>query len=235
MPNNLVFNNVADQLKSLVHGHTSTGLAIPLNVDTSGNVSMTVTDLDIRSLTAATDTVSIGNTVTVEATDLDIRPLTGATDSVTVTATDFDIRPLTAATDTVSIGNTVTVEATDLDIRDLSAATDTISLGGRQFTESNITVGSFVGTGVVLQFDTSQQQEYSYYVKNTGSAVISVKLQISPTDNADYFVDDGSGEVSVAAGDKAVLVLQKYLRYTRVYYNSGAATATAEFYYNARV
>jgi hypothetical protein len=185
-----------------------------------GSVTVTAAAFDIRPLTAT-------DVVTVTAIDFDIRPLTDA-DVVTVTATDFDIRPLTDA-------DVVTVTATDLDIRPLTATGDSVGLGARAFTETNTTIDGLVGTGTVLQTDTSQYSLYSFYVNNTGDAAITVQLQISPTEADDYFVDDGSGPVSVAAGEKAVLVAKNFLRYTRVYYDSGAATATAAFYFNGQV
>jgi hypothetical protein len=124
-----------------------------VNADGSINAVVTATDLDIRDLDSATDSV------TVLATDLDIRDLAFATDSVTahqggtwtidsitndvtVTATDLDIRDLAFATDSVDVsGSEVSisgdvnvtqgtdpwiVSATDLDIRDLDAATDSV-------------------------------------------------------------------------------------------------------------
>jgi hypothetical protein len=76
--------------------------------------------------------------VTVSATDLDIRDLAFATDSVdvsgssvTVSATDLDIRDLAFATDSVDVsGSSVTVSSTDLDIRDLAFATDSVDVSG---------------------------------------------------------------------------------------------------------
>ena len=207
MPNNLVFNNVASQLQTTINGVDGGGIAKPILTDTDGR-------LDLGS-------------VTVTAAAFDIRLLT-ATDIVTVTAENFDIRPLTDA-------DVVTVTATDLDIRPLTATGDSVGLGARAFTETNTTIDGLVGTGTVLQTDTSQYSLYSFYVNNTGDAAITVQLQISPTEADDYFVDDGSGPVSVAAGEKAVLVAKNFLRYTRVYYDSGAATATAAFYFNGQV
>ena len=190
-----------------------------LSADTD-SVTVTATDLDIRDLSADTDSV------TVTATDLDIRDLSADTDSVTVTATDLDIRDLSADTDSV------TVTATDLDIRNLSGDTDSIIKAGNLFTASNATLTDITDTGIAMTIDNSEQDVYSFYVNNTGSAAVSVKLQISPTDNTDYFIDDGSSEVSVGAGEKATLVAQKYLRYTRLFYNA-SDTATIETYYNA--
>jgi hypothetical protein len=225
MPNNLIFNNVASQLQTTINGVDGGGIARPILTATDGrldlgSVTVTAAAFDIRPLTDA-------DIVTVTATDLDIRPLT-ATDVVTVTAIAFDIRPLTDA-------DVVTVTATDLDIRPLTAAADSIELGARAFTETNTGIDGVVGTGTVLQTDTSQYSLYSFYVNNTGDAAITVQLQISPTETDTYFVDDGSGPVSVEAGQKAVLVAKNFLRYTRVYYDSGTDTATAEFYFNGQV
>ena len=80
-------------------------------------VGVTATDLDIRSLTFGSDSISVLNTVGVTATDLDIRSLTFTTDSVSVlntvgvTATDLDIRSLTFGSDSVSVLNNVSVVA----------------------------------------------------------------------------------------------------------------------------
>jgi hypothetical protein len=103
-----------------------------LDINTNGSINVEASDLDIRDLAFATDSVtahqggtwtidSITNDVTVIATDLDIRDLNSATDSVTVLASDLDIRDLDSATDSV------TVLATDLDIRDLAFATDSVT------------------------------------------------------------------------------------------------------------
>jgi len=79
---------------------------------------ISATDLDIRDLTFATDSVDVSGSnvnAVVTATDLDIRDLTFATDSVDVTGSD------------VTVSNTVTVQATALDIRPLTCG-DEVSL-----------------------------------------------------------------------------------------------------------
>lgn len=110
---------------------------------------VSATDLDIRDLANATDSISayqvsgaswsvtvnsiaagdnnIGNvdvvtmpTVTVTATDLDIRDLVNATDSVSV-------YQVSGANWSVNVPGSVAVTATDLDIRDLANATDSVS------------------------------------------------------------------------------------------------------------
>jgi len=103
-----------------------------LLVDGSGVTQpISATNLDIRDLNSATDSVSavVSGSVAVTATDLDIRDLNSATDSVTVLATNLDIRDLNSATDSVSavVSGTVTVTATNLDIRDLSSASDSVA------------------------------------------------------------------------------------------------------------
>jgi len=98
--------------------------------DVGMSVTATATDLDIRDLVNATDSVSAyqvsgaswsvnTGTVTVTATDLDIRDLVNASDSVSA-------YQVSGASWSVNAG-TVTVTATDLDTRDLANATDSIS------------------------------------------------------------------------------------------------------------
>lgn len=126
-----------------------------INVNVAEPVTVDATDLDIRDLTHASDSIKIGDgtdflavnndgsiNAVVSATDLDIRNLVFATDkvdvsgsSVTVTATDLDIRDLDFATDSVDVsGSSVTVSATDLDIRDLVFATDKVDVSGSSVT-----------------------------------------------------------------------------------------------------
>lgn len=89
-------------------------------------------------------------TIAVTATDLDIRDLAFATDSVTayqgtspwvVSATDLDIRDLAFATDKVDVsgssnvavvdgGGSLTVDATDFDIRNLDYSQDNVAIKG---------------------------------------------------------------------------------------------------------
>lgn len=103
---------------------------LAINADGSINAVVTATNLDIRDLAFATDSVTAhqGGTWTIDS----------ITDPVTVQATDLDIRDLAFATDSVTahqggtwtidaITNDVTVVATDLDIRDLAFATDSVT------------------------------------------------------------------------------------------------------------
>jgi hypothetical protein len=103
----LGLNGASDSSNILIVGTedgTATGTAHAVRVSANGSliidsitstVTVQATDLDIRDLAFATDSVaahqggtwvidSITNPVTVQATDLDIRDLNSATDSVTV-------------------------------------------------------------------------------------------------------------------------------------------------------
>jgi len=277
MPNNLVFNNVASQLQTQISGQDNTGVVRKILTDTDGRlligeVTITATDLEIRPLSGATDSITIANAaVTVTATDFEIRQLSGATDSITianaeitvtatdfeirqlsgatdsitianaeitVTATDFEIRQLSGATDSITIANAaVTVTATNFEIRPLSADTDSISLAGRLFTESNIAVNNVTDSGGIFAQNTGECSMYSFYVYNRGPNPLTVSLQISPVDDDDYYVFDGGAESSatIETDEKIVLVAEKYLKFTRLFYDTNGADCSFEVYYNAQI
>lgn len=85
---------------------------LAVNADGSINITDNGGSITVDGTVAVS---SVGGTVTVAATDLDIRDLAFATDSVTAhqggswsvtaTATDFDIRDLTHVSDSVKIGD----------------------------------------------------------------------------------------------------------------------------------
>lgn len=144
--------------------------------DNSGSLTVDATDLDIRDLAFATDSVDVSGsdiTATVTATDLDIRDLVFATDKVdvtgsevsldattlaaleniTVSATDFDIRDLVFATDKVDVTGsdvTATVTATDLDIRDLVFATDKVDVSDSVIALDAATLAALENTTVTV-------------------------------------------------------------------------------------
>jgi hypothetical protein len=85
-----------------------------------------------------------GNSITVDATDLDIRDLVFATDSVDVSGSEVSLDAATlAALESITVqngaggaavniqdgGNSITVDAADLDIRDLTHVSDSIKVG----------------------------------------------------------------------------------------------------------
>lgn len=115
----------------------------------NASIAVTATDLDIRDLSSASDsvaavqsgawTVGVSGTVAVTATDLDIRDLAFATDSVTAhqggswsvtaTATDLDIRDLSHSQDSVKVGDGTEILAINSDgsINVVQGAYDTIA------------------------------------------------------------------------------------------------------------
>lgn len=73
---------------------------LEINADGSINSIVSATDLDIRDLTFATDSVDVsGSEVSLDATTL------AALENITVSATDLDIRDLTHVSDSVKIGD----------------------------------------------------------------------------------------------------------------------------------
>jgi hypothetical protein len=161
-------SNIATGAKIIITDGTDD---VEVNADGSVNAVVSATDLDIRDLGFATDSVDVsGSSVTVSATDLDIRDLSESTDSVTAhqggswtvtaTATDLDIRDLVFATDKVDVsGSSVTVSATDLDIRDLDAASD--SVAAHLFDEAGVAFSS--SNPLPVEFFESQAEAFSYH------------------------------------------------------------------------
>ena len=93
------------------------------------------------------------------------------------------------------------------------------------------------GTGIAITLDSSEKSLYSFYAMNSGTtSTLTVKLQVSPTTLASYFIDDSSTPVVLAPSAAAVLVPKYYLNYTRLYYtnNDTVNTASLQAYCDAR-
>ena len=241
MPNYLVFNDSAENLKVQSYGITSGGTVTGILVETdgtlqvggsitatitdtvivSGEVTVTANDFDIRSLSAATDTVSVEGTVTAAIGDT-----VTVAGEVSVTASDFDIRGLSAATDTVSVEGTVTAVIGD---------TVTVSVAGHGFTMSSLVINLDDAnlTNTEFNFDTSQMKQYSFYIVNTGTATVSAMLQVSPTTTETYYTPDKSAEIALTQDESAVLVPAFFMNYTRIQVQS-SETVTAEVYFNGQ-
>lgn len=238
MPNNIVFNDSAQNLKVQIYGsNTST----PLQVDGSGNMvvnvannvtvtgSVNVTNtVEIRALTYTTDTVTVTGAVNV-ANSVDIRALTYTVDSITVTgavnvANTVNIRALSYATDTVTVTGIVEV-----------ANSPTVQIGGYAFSASNTTLSSEEGATITsFKFDTSQYKLYTFYIYNSGTNAISAQLEVSPVDTDSYYVPDKSIAISLGGGEKQILIPGYFLNYTRLKISSSSAF-TAEVYFNGQM
>lgn len=227
MPNRIMFSTTPEDLKTKIYGDNS-GTSTAIKVASDGSVSVT-------------GTVGIAGDVTFTATDLDIRNLSYTQDAVSIYGYDGSAyqRIKTAAdgsvsvTGTVGIAGDVTVNATDLDIRNLSYTQDLIAIGGRRLIESSDTttiVNQSTG-GVTFTTDTSICSEASFFIKNTGSNPIGINLEVSPTDDASYFVDDGAATVTVAPNSTAIITPASYGKFTRVNYSASAGAVTAELYF----
>lgn len=148
-----------DTLDASLHSVAISDGTDTLAIDGSGNITVnaaggsfavTATDLDIRDLTSASDSVEIktaagqalsidgsgfltvnGNgTFTVSATDFDIRDLASSQDSVEIkTAAGQALAIDGSGFLTSNINGTVTVTATDLDVRDLTHVSDSVKIG----------------------------------------------------------------------------------------------------------
>jgi len=168
-------------------------------------VTVSATDLDIRDLSSATDSIAIegGNTTDVKVT-LD-------SEVVAVSATDLDIRDLSSATDSVAVeggnatdvkvtldGETVGVSATDLDIRDLSSATDSVAIEGGNTTDVKVTLDS---EAVVLDSPTDGTYigdiKFGEALPSGSNTIGSVQL----TDGVETASVNASNQLEVAVGN----------------------------------
>jgi hypothetical protein len=104
----------------LVIGKDTSGNAQAIKMETDGtihvthpgDVNVTATDLDIRDLTAASDSVAISD----------------GTDTLAVNADGSINAVISDGGGSITVDGAVTVSATDLDIRDLSAAQDNVAI-----------------------------------------------------------------------------------------------------------
>ncbi len=161
-----IYGSTAAYLKVIVAGGvtgTSGGSGI---IGSSSNPAV----YSAVEVTGAVQGISGGQALVVSATDLDIRGLTAVSDSVAVqgmsgglavpiSGSSFDIRSLESSRDAVSVvgtigsnvgvTGTITTVATDLDIRDLTSGTDSVavynSTGGRTLPVDLYAAGTALG------------------------------------------------------------------------------------------
>lgn len=193
---------------------------LEINADGSINAVVSATDLDIRDLDAASDSVEaiqdthddLNANANMQVGDVDVSngnpvPISDAGGSITVDATDLDIRDLSASQDNIAISdgtdtlavnadgsiNSV-VTATDLDIRDLDAASD--SVAAHLFDESGNAFDATNPLPVEIVDGVSGDSVCDY---NTTAA-----LAAAGTTNHDYVVSGGKTllmeEAYVSAG-----------------------------------
>lgn len=120
-------------------------------------------------------------------------------------------------------------------IQIMGTFTANTQLSGRAFTESYTSLSAVTDSAAIFIQNTSEQSLYSFYIFNTGVNTVTVQLQISPTTTYAYFVDDPSGSIGLGAGQKTTLVTSRFLKYTRLFYETSGAACTFEVYYNAHI
>jgi hypothetical protein len=202
-------------------GTSADGDYASLNVDASGQlyvvddavltqlqtgVTVSATDLDIRDLVFATDSVDVsGSSVSITG-DVNV---TQGTSPWVVSATDLDIRDLAFATDSVdvsgssvSITGSVTVTATDLDIRDLNHATDSVTSRLQDGSGNAIeSIGGNLSVADCVQFGSVSAP--SLGTANTAATVTALssqkKLEIQNLSNFDLYYGP-VGTTTVANG-----------------------------------
>ena len=215
MPNNIVFNNVAEQLKTQIYG---TGGAIA----TDGDGKLSINTVDEVSNVASVDTVDeVTNVSSVDTVD----EVTNVSSVDTV-----DEVSNVSSVDTVDEVSHVTL------IDTLTEITNTVNVSvASNFIEDVATIANydFTTETTALEISTADMDMYSFYVNNAADSggAVTAKLQISPTDTDADFIDDLSSAFEIDVDSSAVLVPQKFLKYTRLHL-AGTTTGTVIAYFN---
>lgn len=150
--------------------------------------------------------VNVANTVTVSATDLDIRDLAFATDSVDVSGSEVSLDATTlAALESITVqngagvaavniqdgGNSITVDATDLDIRNLDYSQDNMAIkgstGNQLVVNADGSINANVDVSVVSGSDKAEDSAHSS--ADIGTYILAVRqdtLASSVSSDGDY-------------------------------------------------
>jgi hypothetical protein len=139
------------------------------SVGISGAVTVSATNLDIRDLTATSDSIRIYANTAKDGSGTNYVPIVDADGNLqidvlslpAITASNLDIRDLTSVSDSVSavqsgtwnigsvttlpnitIGSMPAVTATDLDIRDLTSVSDSVKVEGGNTADVKVTLDS---------------------------------------------------------------------------------------------
>jgi len=191
-----------------------------LKVNADGSIDTTFASGSAVEITDGTDTLAINVdgslNATVTATDLDIRDLTSASDSVEILQDTHDDLNLNANLQVgdadVANGNPVpvsdaggslTVDATDLDIRDLSSASDSVEVLQDTHDDLNLNANLQVNDTDV----SSTNPVPVYFEESAGTEIVdyqtSSAVAAAASVNHDYTVSTGAtflGEELWASG-----------------------------------
>jgi hypothetical protein len=194
-------------------GHVSDALKVNFS---NTSLAVTATDLDIRDLAFATDSVDVSGSAVSITGDVNV---TQGTSPWVVSASNLDIRDLVFSTDkvdvsgsSVSISGSVTVTATNLDIRDLTAASDSVQAWAFDGTGNAITsttgwldvniAGGTVNTSDAALANTAGANA-AISVSTSGALVaspLSARKYLYAFNNGNKAVYLGFGTVSAANG-----------------------------------
>lgn len=151
--NFLVFNRSAESLKTAIYGKHDDDI-VAVATDTAGNFIF-----------------SPASRITVTASNLDIRNLTSARDTVNVTAANFDIRDLNGAQDSVEVSAKGFVESmTSLTI---PSNTTAYLLPGEigAYSQNSYFLRNRSGGAVTVSIEIAPVQEDDFYIASTASSV----------------------------------------------------------------
>lgn len=191
------FDNVGTFLRAsdgTLLTHTDVGGKKSLDVNVANEVTVNATDLDIRDLAFASDSVTAhqGGTWTIDS----------ITNDVNVTATDLDIRDLAFASDSVtshqggtwtidSITNDVNVTASQLDIDDLDYTSDNVAIKGSTGNQLVVNAdGSLnVNADISVVNGMEKEEDAAHVSGDIGAYMLSVRqdtLASSTSADGDY-------------------------------------------------
>lgn len=232
--NNLVFNTVSSQLRTLITNPTLTVTGDILIT----NATLTVAgDVQITNptLTVAGD-VEITNTTLTVAGDVEITNTTLTVQGeVTLTGTasvEITNTTLTVAGDVEITNATLTVTG-EVEITNTTlTVTGALTIAGHEIAETNTALDNVTGTGVIFDdTEISQVTTGSFFIYNTGTNPFTISLQVSPAADDDlYAFDADNDELTVPADAKLVIAISKYGRYARLLYDAGAGATLSAYY-----
>ncbi len=256
--NNLIFNTVASELKTLIYAQGPGDTINALKIDASDNLLVSIADGSVTisnaSLTVAgtvtvseiTAPVTIGNaslTVAGTVTVSEITaPVTIGNASLTVagTVTVSEITaPVTIGNASLTVAGTVTVSEITAPVTIGNASltvAGTVTIGASTFTSDLVTSTAVTGTGVIFpNKDISTYKVASIFIYNEVAVPVTISLQISPTTTDGQYINDPSyADKVIPANGNLYMPVSNFAHYVRLQYNLGGATATISAYFNAQ-
>jgi len=238
LPNETVFQSDPSNLRSLIFGRDSTSTARALATDTSGNVKNLVLDGTIGSMLGATITAGtltsagtvsniLGGTITnVLGATISAGTLTSAgTVSNILGGTITNVLGATISAGTLTSAGTVSniLGGTITNVLGATISAGTLSsvtaISQKSFIEQE-TLGITTADALtpLSAVTTSVLGLYSFFVYNSGTNPVNTQVEVS-ADGTHYFVDT-AGLNPLASGSVDVLIPARFLKYTRLSYQS---------------